>query len=558
MGCSMVFQSPARVDEIFEGAELGPFSLGSVHGLPEQDYQNRKSLYLQLEKWFDGREFDVRQTQSGRVVDKYPIRMNPIRGACYKHAFALWGETSNDNRPLAIPGFTPDDVTDKLKDLAKVGQNWLTKLWSENHAQTLMMKNGLISQYLGGSVFKSTYVPSQTWRRVPIRVESIYPANFVGIPMSGDDFRLEEAWFINPMAPQEAMRRYPGMNFEEEAYAGELVYRVEYWNPEYWDVTVNGRLIPKDATDPDTGKKLFYQGDNPFKVVPATYIPHIRERQFYGTSLITENVQGISEEINKRMADYGDAVSDDSHRYYVIKNSQGRPEIYELAPGLRVVQLPSSINVTGKEESADMNQLGPAQASESMHNLGSDLWNQFLRETFLSPVAYGEDEGSQRSGRTLDIRFWPLMSHIGMERTHMWDGLAWQNEINIRMGLAIKEMPIDEDQKRSLAGLTPELLDMRTETRFAPLLPRDREMFITELVNRASANLGSLEHLLSLIDDIEDPKGMYQDVVKQLKDLAKIDAETQKAAFAQQQQQGKPAQSQSSEKPKQSPKPQEK
>jgi hypothetical protein len=528
----MVFQLPARVDEVFGKAELGPFSLGQVHGLPEQDYQNRKTLYDELEDWFDGTNFEVTQTQGSKTVDKYPLKLNPIRGACYKHAFALWGETSNDSRPLATPAFS--DATDKT--VAQKGTNFLTGLWAENHGRSLMMRNGLISQYLGGNIYKLTYVPNQEWRRYPIKIESIYPTNFVGIPVSGDEYRLEEAWFVKAITPQEAMRRY-GMDFRAELERGENVYRVEYWNPEYWEVTVNGMAIPKKTIDPDTGEQDFYQGDNPFKIVPATYIPHIRENSFYGTSLITPNVTGVAEEMNKRMADYGDAVSDDSHRYYVIKNSSGRPDVYELAPGLRVVQLQSNPSITGKEDSPDMDQLGSSQASEAMHNLTGDLFTEFMRETFLSAVTYGEDEGSQRSGRTLDIRFWPLTSHIGMERTWTGDGLSHLNKMAIDMGLVIQKMPISKKHKRNLADLTEEMQEMRMETRFAPLLPRDRELFINELVTRASANLGTLEHLLSLIDDVEDPSGMAKQVYKQLKDLAQIDASIQKANFQQQQQQ---------------------
>lgn len=537
----MAFQSPAIVDEIFGKVELGPFSLGQVHGLPEQDYQNRKALYGELEQWFTGEKFSELQMQGGRAVEKYPVRLNPIRGACYKHAYALWGETPNDSRPLALPVYSEI----KNKDLAQLGQNYLTGLWAENHGRSIMMRNGLISQYLGGSIYKLTYVPAQTWRRFPIKIESVYPSNFIGIPISGDEYRLEEAWFVKAISPQEASRRY-GMNFNEELERGELVYQVEYWNPEYWDATINGRLIPKRTRNPLDGSQDFYQGDNPFGFVPAVYIPHVRENSFYGTPLITDNITGIVEELNKRIADYGDAVSDDSHRYHVVKNASGRPDVYELAPGLRVVQLPNTPSITGKEEAPDMQQLGAAQASESMHKLTIDLMGQFMREAFIPPVAYGEDEGSQRSGRTLDIRFWPLMSHVGMERHFTGDGLCLINEMAVSMGLTVKDLPINERHKRMLSGLSEELRDMRIETRFSALLPRDRELLINELVNRASANLGTLEHLLSLIDDVEDPEGMTKQVMKQLKELAAIDASIKKASQPEPTQQ----QAQKSQKPK--------
>jgi len=496
-----------EISELIAEVSLGTFNLASVHGFPESEWHSRRMLYDELQEWFTGEQLNEKQVQGGRTVDKYPIKLNPIRSAVYKHAYALFGETNDDSQPLAIPIFRPDDMA--LKDEAKKGQDFLNRVWYDSHGRTLQLGNGITSQILGGCVFKASYVPEQPYLPQPLRIETVHPANFVGIPMSGDQYRLEEAWIVKAISPAEAYRVY-GMEFPED----ELVYYVEYYTPEYYEVTINGRVIPMNQVDPDTGKEMFYQGENVFGQVPMVYIPHIRTDGWYGDSLITENVQGIVEEINKRVADYGDAVSDDSHRYYVIKNTSGRPDVYELAPGVRVVQLPPNPSITGKEGDPDMDELGSAQASSSMKELNDQLYDHFRREAFIPAVADGEDEGSQRSALTLAMRMWPLLSHTSMERIYWADGLAWLDSLLIKFARAVK-----------LVDLPESLENMRIERRWSPMLPRDHEIFINELVNRAQANLGSLETLLAELDDIEDPAGEYEKIKVQLKELAQIEAE---------------------------------
>jgi hypothetical protein len=504
-----------KVNELLGEIKLGTFNLSQIHDFPESEWHSKRMEYDVLEAWFNGDKLNEKQVQGGRVVEKYPIKINPIRGAVYKHAYALFGETKDDSRPLAPAILHPDDMN--LKKEAKAGQDWLNRVWYNNSGRSLMLTNGINSQIYGGCVFKTSFVPEAKFVPSPFRIEAVHPGNFVGIPMSGDQFRLEQAWIVRAISPHEALRLY-GMEFPPD----ELVYYVEYWQPDYYEVTINGQVVPTGTSDPITGANLYYQGDNKFGAVPIWYIPHVRTSNFYGDSLITQNVQGIVEEMNKRVADYGDAVSDDSHRYYVIKNTSGRPDVYELAPGVRVVQLPPNPSITGKEGDPDMSELGAAQASSSMKELNEQLYNQFRREAFIPAVADGEDEGSQRSALTLAMRMWPLWSHTGMERITWGDALSLMDNLLLRMTLSVPEKVRSQ---WNLPSLPKEVLDMRIERKWAPVLPRDREIFVNEMVNRASGNLGSLEHLLAQFDDIEDPEGEYEAIKAQIKELAEIRAD---------------------------------
>lgn len=493
-----------EISELLAEVRLGAFNLNQIHDFPESEYYANKTRYAELEAWYDGDKLNEKQVQGGRTVDKFPIKLNPIRGAVQKHAFALFGETKDNSQPLAVPKLRSDEKN--MKDVAQKGQNFLNSVWYENFGRSLMMRNGLTSQVYGGCVFKASYVPQQAWRKTPLRLEAVHPSNWVGIPMSGDEFRLEQSWVVKAMSPAEAFRQF-GMEFPKE----ELVYYVEYWAPDIYEITVNGRLVPTGQTD-DKGNDLFYQGDNPFGVVPQVYIPHIRTHDFYGDSLISQNIQGIVEEMNKRVADYGDAVSDDSHPYYVIKNTSGRPDVYELASGIRVIQLPSTPAITGKERDPDMDTLGKGQATGSMKELNEQLYDHFRREAAIPPVADGEDEGSQRSAMTLAMRMWPLLSHTSQERTWWADGLALLDQILLKIAVS----------KKLNKEITEKHLEMRIERHWQPILPRDQEVFINELISRASANLGSLEHLLGQLDDIEDPSEEYEAIKKQLKEMNEL------------------------------------
>jgi len=512
----MVVPINTQVEEIMGEAQLIKFSLSDIKSFPLNEFLERRIIYQNLFSWYNGDKLKETQIQGGKQVEKFPIKLNPIRGAVYKHAYALFGEFSMDSRPLAPAQLRPDDMS--KKDQAQRGQDFLNTVWAESHGRSVQMRNGLISQINGGCVFKTSYVPKARFRTYPFRVEGIHVSNFIGVPMSGEEFRLEEAWIVKAISHDEAKRKF-GLSFDP----AEPVYYVEYWNPDECDFSVNGVRITSGIRD-TLGKEILYGGKNPWGFVPITYIPRVRTNGFYGESLITDNVQGIVEELNRRTADFGDAVSDDSHTYYVLVGASKRPDIYELAPGVRVIQIKPEPSFTGKEVPPSLERLGAQKANESMDKLIDQLYNNFRREAFVPAVADGEDEGSQRSALTLAMRMWPLLSHTSMQRILWGDGLSQVDNQLLRMA-----------QIKGFGDIPQSVTRMRIERKWAPFLPRDSESFINELVNRASANLGSTEHLLSLIDDIEDPAEQYKMIIAQLKEIADIDAkataEAQAAAY---------------------------
>ena len=73
-----------------------PFSLTNLPEFPYSEFTEQTKRYAQYQDWFDGSMLDDTQTQGGQEIDIYPLRINPLRTACLKHAYALFGEFPDD------------------------------------------------------------------------------------------------------------------------------------------------------------------------------------------------------------------------------------------------------------------------------------------------------------------------------------------------------------------------------------------------------------------------------------------------------------------------------
>jgi hypothetical protein len=292
-------------------------------------------------------------------------------------------------------------------------------------------------------------------------------------------YRLAEAWLVKPITLAQA---------KTLGYAGsdKVVWYVEHWKPDTYKIQINDEQL----TNTINGKTRPVGGDNPFGFVPLLYIPHIRIGSFLGMNNF-DHLKGLVKELNLRFADYGDAVNDDSHATVAMRNAMA-PKMVKI--GTRdVVDLGTATGITGNEPDPDMFEVSSQRASATMKDLVGEIYAQFRRDAWIPAVADGEDEGSQRSGLTLATRFWPLGQHVSTERAFWTAGMdVFQSNI-LRMMAEIEE-----------GGITKEHVALRMRQKWAPLLPRDREADVQEWVQRASADLGSLEHLIELTGDVED------------------------------------------------------
>lgn len=473
-----------------------PFSLSSMPGFPYTDWLEKQEEYAEQESWYTGDALQEEQSQGDKTVDVYPLKLNPIRQACLKHAYALFGEFQDElSGPLVIPKVALTEPVDK--PVADIVEDALSKVWYENNGGALMMEGGVLSQIYGGCIFKVSWVPDN---EPPLRIELIQPKEFIAIPDGINYWNLKEAWVIRTISATDALSYsvyIPG------AYG----YYMEHWTKDHYEITVNGTAIMTDIM----GDKTIMEGSNPFGFVPFVYIPHQRTGTFYGDSLISDAAIGITKEINLRTADAGDATNDQSHSILVTRNVRGTPQLMKLGNGINVVNLGGSQSITGNEQQPDMFAVTRSSITQPMLDLNRELREDIRKELFVPAIAEGDTSvGSQRSAVTLVVQMWPLTSHVKAERAYWSAGLTMFNRMILKI-LASK----------GLYNITEEHTKIRIKNKWSPILPRDREAFVAELVARAGVNLGSLEHLISLIGDVED----IDLVMQQIKDWLDFQAQ---------------------------------
>lgn len=492
------------INYLWDDGDLSLQGLVELEGFPFETFQSNLIRYEESEGWVSGAKLDDKTTDPGQQVDLYPLKINPLLSTIQKHAAVLFGETEEDARPLVYPKFVFNNEEEKV--LAEIAETAINAIWFENNGRDIQMTNGLISQVFGGCVFKASYVPwegrkSNGFREYPIRIDAVSPKGFVGFPDGSDNYRLREAWIVRKMRQQEA---------KEYGYEGseDMVWYAEHWTKKTYDTFIDGKPAKFG------GKNL--NGDNPWGIVPMVYIPHLRLGNFYGVNT-TDALRGMVDEINLRFGDFGDAVNDDAHKTRAMRNVTGSVTTKDLGNGVKVIDLGSRAAISGNEGEPDLFEVGKNKASTSMRELLGEIYAQYRRDAYVPAVADGEDEGSQRSGLTLAIRFWPLTSHVGIER------LFWTSGLDVFTNILLRIMA-----DKGMGKITEKHIFLRSSQKWSPMLPRDREIEIQELVHRSNEEMASIETLIAKSGDIEDVDEERARILEWIKDKKTVEAKIEK------------------------------
>lgn len=487
------------IEEIFSGPTK--FNLLEIEDFPYDDYEEQWSEYTEAERWFTGAALEDSATIKTSDADLYPMRINPIVSIVLKHAYMLFGEVEDFSRPLVIPKLIYNPKKEEQKQLAIEGEEALNTLWWENRGRAILIENAFSSQIYGGCVFKATYVPWE-WdkyggeRSIPIRIEKINPKNFVGVPDASDAYKLIEAWIVREIDAEDA--KLWGYVGDEDS-----VWYVEHWLTNTIEVTING----KPATRLVGTEVIELSGENPFGFIPIVYIPHLRISGLRGFNAYSHLV-GMVKELNARWGDLGDSVNDDSHPLIAGRNVPGAVQMKRVTDWLEYADLGSNSNITGDEPEPDMFQVNQQRSSPTMISMVDGIYRQLRRDSFVPAVADGEDEGSQRSGMTLAIRFWPLLSHAGTER------YFWSPALDVFHRMLLRMMLV-----KGLGEITDAHCKLRIKEMWAPFLPRDREVDVNEWAIRATHDIASVEHLIELAGDVEDVTEERARILKWIADL---------------------------------------
>jgi hypothetical protein len=497
---SLVLANMLKNGASFGGTMAGLLEYGEV-----SDWDMRAESLSHDWRWFTGEALEERLLNNAgkdyKAPLRWPLQINPFKDAARLHAFALWGMVKDNSGALVQTRCEPRldqnlEVTDEARKQAAWADYVLADIDYENDVRAMDLDIGLLTQALGGVVLKVSWVPDDPMRPSGIRYDYYDPRNFYCRYRGRDFWNLDEAWIRTKISADDAKNTY-GVKVESR----EATY-LEYWNRTNMWVAIDGYPATRN------GKAIAQKHD--FGFVPLIYVPHERVNGFWGRSIVSGNI-GLVKELNSRESDIGDSIHFGVNNPLFGSNIRGGgPSEKSLTNGVTFYDLGRN------QQGEDPPKMERTKAPDLP--VGTEQFIERLRENLrnalITPsIAYGEEEGSQRSGQTLYNRMWPLLSHVLHERINMATGRNRRSEYAL-MILAMKGQ----------REITQAHLGLRKRQLWAPMVPVDRAALIDELVKRKQETMLSLEHALELVGDVPDIQEEIKKIWDDAERMAEIEA----------------------------------
>lgn len=488
---------PQRLIEgIFPGSEPSE-ELGPAYSAAYQDMLRK---YYTYEYYYSGKVFDElanpKDTESKEL--KYPIGINLAREFADIIAGYVWGQYATsvvnveiERRPQES-GEVAAEEEKRCMDMERV----LRQVWEDNENDAAADQAAVDQAVYGGVVVKTTY-DNRTDR---IRDEWLAPDLYMPRWNPMDRNELLEVYIMFMVQRQDAIDIF-GIDPARASHFDDEVLYWERWSKTEYEISI-GDVPVRDTTV------------NPMGFIPHIYIPRYRSSAdnfgYFGVSAIGDIIY-LQDEINARLADIGDGINYASHPIRVLVNYGGNADTLPVGPDA-TWSLGSSW--TGKDPEAYVldQENGYPEAMKFVERL-----IQLAREeTHLPPIAFGEDEGSQRSGTTLMIRFLPLTQQIQRTRLNWASGLRQR----ARRVLQIATQYEQKYKPRFSAGdLEGRMLDVR----FAPILPKDISDIVNEWSLRITNGFGTGEEAYRALGHPK-PKEAEKDALAYMEAVAKAEA----------------------------------
>ena len=477
--------------------------LKNVKGFPYSSWLAQYSLLSTRRDWYKGEPLEetIDVVQGGKTVkvEKYPLKINLLRGTAKKHASLLIGQGYGSEevdgqvirasvkykkaqvKETVTEGIGDDGTLTESKEvsldneLETEAEDAISDVMEQSYQAAIVTSAAITSQYLGGAGFSLSYDAKDK----EITMNYISGIELFCIPDGPDMFNLSEAWVVKRITEYQAIAygHKPGRNEKD-------FYYLEHYTKDTYQISVNGDVIKNDS-----GVKM--EGENVWGFVPIFYIPRIREEVFIGESIITETAKGLIKEINLRVADIGDATSSDTHADIVAGNLKQDPIIRQV--GTRsYIDLGSGSALTGKSDAPFMQVLQTSSSLSATVSFIQELMTMYRREVNHPSVADGEDAGSQRSSLTITTRMFPMIAEVEMQRRFWSAGFS-----------AIAKAILKMANLKGLYGITSKHLDNpKVSIKWQTMMIRDRQELVTEAVSRFGSGLSSRVAMNDKLGDV--------------------------------------------------------
>lgn len=476
-------------------------------------YQSQK--YLDYWNFFTGEVWNEvipnKLDANRQPVLRYPLQINYIATAAKKHNYVLWGEVPEGPETLCpvriVPRTSDKSVppTEENKTHALELEQFINQVWSDNNGNVLKHEGGLISQFLGGMVYKVSYSPDALDLEHEIKIEYVLPDFFLPVWETSNPDNLLEAFVVWRMPAREAALRF-GVQVSSES--GSPLY-IEHWTKDEINITLNGKPITYQF---DNGESITYDhAENPYGFVPFVYIPNQRAGSYYGMSIV-DDLKELSREMNARLADFGDAIREGAHRdIYLINTNQIK--VREIPGAIRdVIDLGGTNPVNG--ESPDIKTVEPPKISDNLFQYPEMLRMQFGHDSGVPPVAEGDNQASQRSALTLAFLMWPLTSVTRSKRVYWENGLVRFAKMIARVAMI-----------KGIGGITEaHLKNMNWSIDWPVMIPRDREQLVNEVILATQANLISPQTAIERLGFASDPNEEYERIQEHMEWVSQLQA----------------------------------
>lgn len=504
----------------------------------------QREAYKERKAWYDGDEWkrvtrDSRDP-SGDYELQWPLQINPIAKVCRIHRAVMLGMQKEivDEAPISTL-VSRSGLTGSAIAVADTLQRFIGKCWRHSHASSTQFEAALLLQIYGGHVFRVAWEPFNRSLPYRIAIHSLTtPAYFFAKSYNPfDRWDLLDAYIGYEIATDIARSKYGITPKNDKA---DTVLYMEHWTKQYYRVTVDDQVPSFRIDNSPTSSSYAMEGENTWGVIPIVYIPHERDGDFLGRSLINadSSLIGLSKELNARMADKGEAVQDSKPLMWARNTRTGgswvmREVVRDGQTVFSLLDIGASVPLPG----AQPPELGIVESRglpTSVASYDEELWAEIRRQADVASVAMGDDDtaSGRITGPVTAYRMWPTMMHTMSERSFFSTGLAQVGNIIARVA---EERSRSSDEGYAafgleLPGITEEMLSMDLITGWRPMIPIEESQRIEQLNARLAAGGISLYSYLTSIgvQNVEEEEArVWADRERE----AKLEAQVKEAGY---------------------------